>query len=197
MTTPTSSASSAQAGKAPSFLGHVHYKTFIFRTIAIYPDLAGVADAITLLNKEGFDSDQISLLGREQENWKEKLELDWQMLHTAKGAAGGAALGLIPGLVLATGVAISGGIGVLAAGPMLSALATLGMGALGGGLMGGAVSNLNSTERPAHIRDEIKDAIGRGQWVVMVHSHDETEAMHAQSLLPDSRIAREPDGTQS
>ena len=195
MTTPTS-VSSAQAGKTPSFLGHVHYKTYLFRTIAIYPDLATVADAITLLNKEGFDSDQISLLGREQENWQEKLEMDWKMLHTAKGAAGGAALGLIPGLVLATGVAITGGVGVLAAGPMVSALAALGMGALGGGLLGGAVSNLDSTQKPAHIREEIKDAIGRGQWVVMVHSHDETEAMHAQSLLSDSRIAREPDGSE-
>jgi len=197
MTTPTS-VSSAQAGKAPSFLGHVHYKTYLYRTIAIFPDLASVADAITLLNKEGFDSEQISLLGREQENWREKLDVEWQMLHTAKGAAGGAALGLIPGLVLATGVAITGGVGVLAAGPMISALATLGMGALGGGLLGGAVSNLDSTQRPAHIREEIKDAIGRGQWVVMVHSHDETEAMHAQSLLPsDSRIAREPDGMEA
>ena len=193
MTTPTPS-SSVQRGKAPSFLGHVHYQTFPFRTIAIYPDLAGVADAITLLNKEGFDSDQISLLGREQENWQEKLNADWQMIHTAKGAAVGAGLGLIPGLVLATGVAISGGIGVLAVGPMLSALAALGMGALGGGLMGGAVSNLDSTQKPSHVRDEIEDAIGRGQWVVIAHSHDETEAMHAQSLLPDSRIGREPDG---
>ena len=192
MTTITS-ASSPQRGKAPSFFGRVHYKKFLYRTIAIYPDLAGAADAITLLNKDGFTPEQISLLGREQENWQAMLATDWQMMHTAKGALGGAALGLIPGLVLVTGVAVSGGFGLLAAGPMISALEALGLGALGGGLMGAAVSNLDETQRPARLREEIEDAIGRGQWVVIAHCHSEADAMHAQSLLSDSRIAREPD----
>lgn len=192
MTTATST-SSVQRGKNPSFLGHIHYQTFPFRTIAIYSDLAAVADAITLLNKEGFAGEQISLLGREQENWQEKLESNWKMTHAAKGTAVGAALGLIPGVVLVTGVALSGGIGILAVGPMVSALTALGMGALGGGLLGGAVNSLDRSQQFSNIRGAIEDAIGRGQWVVIAHSHDEAEAMHAQSLLPDSRIAREPD----
>lgn len=189
----TTTSSGTQQAKNPSFLGHVHYQTFPFRTVAIYPDLAGAAEAIALLNKEGFASEQISLLGREQDNWREKLELNWKMAHAAKGSAVGAALGSIPGLVLVTGVAISGGIGILAVGPMLTALTTLGMGALGGGLMGGAVNSLDRSQQFSHIREAVEDAIGRGQWVVIAHCHDETEAMHAQSLLPDSRIGREPD----
>jgi len=191
MTIPTS-VSGPQRGKASPFFGHIHHPAFRFRTIAVYSAPASVAYAITLLNQEGFSPEQISLLGREQDGWKEKLELEWQVVHTAKGVAVGAALGLLPGLALVAGVAISGGIGVLAVGPMISALETLGLGALSGGVMGVAANMLDSDERPSHIREEIEDAIGRGQWVVVVHSHNETEAMHAQSLLPDSRIAREP-----
>ena len=193
MTTTQSSAVDAQLDKAQAFLGHIHHQEFRYRTIAIYSDPADVASAIALLNKEGFSPDQISLLGREQDGWKEKLELDWKMKHTAIGAAEGVALGMMPGVALVTGIALSGGIGVLAMGPMLSALAALGLGALGGGLIGGTVSNFDSNEKPIHLREEIEDAIGRGQWVIVVHSHDKEEAMQAQSLLPDSRIGWEPE----
>ena len=190
--TPSTSTSSGQQDKTPSFLGHIRHNEYHFRTIAIYSDPADVANAVTLLNQEGFTPEQISLLGQEQDGWQEKLELEWQIAHTAKGAAVGAALGLLPGLALVSGVVLSGGIGVLASGPMLIALESLGFGALGGGLIGGFVNNLDSAEKPTHIKEEIEDAVGRGQWVVVVHSHDKTEAIHAQSLLPDSRIAREP-----
>jgi hypothetical protein len=191
--TPTPQASNVLRSENPQLMGHIHYQQFPYRTIATYSDLASVADAVTLLNKEGFTPDQISLLGREQDNWREKLETDWKMAHTAKGTAVGAALGLIPGMVLVTGVALSGGIGILAVGPMVSAMAALGLGALGGGLMGGAVSNLDSSQQFSNIRDAIEDAIGRGHWVIITHCRDQAEAMHAQSLLPNSRIGREPD----
>lgn len=191
--TTTSSASNASRAENPQFLGHVHFQIFPYRTITIYSDLAEVDEAISVLNREGFTPDQISLLGREQENWREKLNTSWKVTHTAKGAAAGAAMGLIPGMVLVTGVALSGGAGILAVGPMVSAMAALGMGALGGGLMGGAVSNLDRSQQFSNIRDAIEDAIGRGQWVVIAHCHDKAEAMRAQSLLPNSRISREPD----
>ena len=185
--------SSAYRDISPSITGHIHHPAFRFRTISIYSNPADVATAITLLNNEGFSPDQISLLGREQDGWQQKLDPDWEMAHTAKGAAVGAGLGLLPGLVLVAGVAISGGFGVLAAGPMIAALEALGLGALGGGLMGGAVSNLDGAQKPAHIREAIEDAIGCGQWVLVVHSHDEFEAKHALELLPDSRIAWDHD----
>ncbi len=186
-------ANSFQPDIASSVLGFVQPHMFNFRTVAIYPDIAGVSTAIKLLHKEGFTPEQISLLGREQDNWREKLELEWEVIHTAKDAATGVALGAIPGLVLVTGVAITGGVGLLVAGPMIAALEVLGLGALGGGLLGGAVANLDSTQKPTHIREVIEDAIGRGQWVVVVHSNVENEAKHAQSLLPDSRVVRDPD----
>lgn len=190
--TATSQAIHPEHDKSPQLMGHIQYQLFPFRTVAFYSDLSAAADAITLLNEEGFEPDQVSLLGREQENWREKLDAYWKMKHTAKGSAVGAAVGLLPGVALVTGVALSGGIGILAAGPMVSALAAMGIGALGGGLIGGAVSNLDRSQKFGNIGVAIEDAIGRGQWVVIIHCADEAAAMHAQSLLPDSRISREP-----
>lgn len=192
MSTQTS-ASNATQNMTPYVHDHIHHSPFRFRTVSIYSSPVDVAAAITLLNDHGFSPDQISLLGREQEGWQEKLHLDWELAHTAKGAAVGAGLGLLPGVVLVTGVAMSGGMGLLAAGPMIAALEALGMGALGGGLIGGAVSNLDSTQNHAHIREEIEDAIGRGHWVLVVHTHDESEARKVQMLLPDSRIMQDHD----
>ena len=86
------------------------------KTIAIYPNFADVGDAFLLLNKEGFTNDQISLLGREQELWQQQLGQEWETLKTTKGVLEGAALGAIPGLVLVTGIALTGGVGLLVAG---------------------------------------------------------------------------------
>ena len=166
---------------------------FPYRTIAIYPNFVDIGNALAALKNEGFTNDQISLLGREQEHWQEHLSTRWETLNTAKGALGGAALGAIPGLVLIAGVALTGGVGLLAAGPMVAALEALGMGALGGSLLGGAASNLDSTQKEVNIEAEVEEAIGLGQWVIIAHSHDEAEALHAQALLPDSRVVLEAD----
>jgi hypothetical protein len=165
--------------------------SFLYKTIAIYPAFADVGNALALLKNEGFTEGQISLLGREQDHWQERLNVKWEALHTAKGALEGAALGAIPGLVLVAGIALSGGAGVLAVGPLVAALEALGMGALGGSVVGGATFSLDSGEREVNVEEEVEDAIGRGKWVIVTHCHDEAEALRAQSLLPDSRVVQE------
>jgi hypothetical protein len=163
-----------------------------YKTIAIYPNFADVGDAFLLLNKEGFTNDQISLLGREQEHWQEKLGHEWETLKTAKGAREGVALGAIPGLALVTGIALTGGVGLLVAGPMIAGMSALGMGALAGGLMGAtATGNLDSADKIFNVEEEVADAISHGHWVIVVHSHTEVEAAHAQALLPNRRIVRQ------
>ncbi len=46
-------------------------------------------------------------------------------------------MGAIPGLVLVTGIALTGGAGLLVAGPMVAAMSALGLGSLAGGTHGG------------------------------------------------------------
>jgi len=192
MENTTSAASHSRTSEAipPISLG-----SFLYKTIAIYPKFDDVGGAIALLRNAGFTSNQISLLGREQKHWEEQLSAQWEAMNTAKGVFDGAALGAIPGLALVVGVALTSGVGVLAAGPMAVALEALGLGALGGGLMGGVANNVDSTEKEASVEVEVEDAIGRGQWVIVAHSYDEPEALRAQVLLPDSRIIRETEAS--
>jgi hypothetical protein len=164
---------------------------FLYKTIAIFPNFADVGHALFLLKNEGFTDDQISLLGQEQPHWQEKIGHEWSTLKTTKGALGGAAMGAIPGLVLVTGIAITGGAGLLVAGPMIAAMSALGMGSFAGGVMGAASGAPGIAERIPNIEEEVTDAISQGQWVIVVHSYTEVEAAHAQALLPNRRIVRE------
>jgi uncharacterized protein YjbJ (UPF0337 family) len=160
----------------------------IYKIIAIYPNFADVADALELLKKEGFTEDRISLLGREQEHWQEELGKEWEAHKTAKGALVGGALGAVPGLVLVAGVALTGGVGLLVAGPMLGAMSALGMGSLVGGLMG---AGSNALDVPLNVEEEVANAIGLGQWVIVVECHSDAEAARAQGLLPARRVVWE------
>ena len=191
MKTATSVASLSRTGEAMPPMGVPRYKT-----IAIYPNFADVRSAISLLNKAGFTNDQISLLGREQEHWQEKLGQEWDALDTAKGVLEGAALGSIPGLVLITGIALTGGAGLLVAGPMIGAMTALGLGALGGSVMGGVASNNTDDVQTIDVEEAVADAISHGQWVIVAHSHNEAEAMRAHALLPNSRNVLEIESSE-
>ena len=160
------------------------------KVIAIYPNFADVGDAIFLLKNKGFTDNQISLLGREQEHWQEKLGKEWEAHKTAKSALAGGALGAVPGLVLVAGIAMTGGVGLLAVGPMLGALSALGMGSLAGSLMG-AGSNVADTA--LNVEEEVANAISLGHWVIIVHCHTDAEAARAQELLPNRCIVRDND----
>jgi uncharacterized protein YjbJ (UPF0337 family) len=163
---------------------------FPYRVVAIYPNFADVGDALLLLKEEGFTDGQISMLGREQEHWQEKLGDEWEAHKYAKGALLGGALGAVPGLVLVTGIAMTGGVGLLAVGPMLGALSALGMGSLVGSLMG---AGTGAADKTYNVEQEVANAISLGQWVIIVHCHTDAEAAHAQGLLPNRRIVRDND----
>ncbi|MFI4889822.1 MAG: hypothetical protein ACHQIL_04755 [Steroidobacterales bacterium] len=100
-------------------------------------------------------------------------------------------MGAIPGLVLVTGIALTGGVGLLVVGPMVAGMSALGMGALCGGLMGTASGDLKIAEKAANVEDEVADAISQGHWVIVVHTHTETEAVQVQEMLPNRRIVRD------
>lgn len=186
MKTTTSAANLSSNGVAIPPMGDFRYKT-----IAIYPKFADVVGAMTLLKKEGFTPDQISLLGREQEHWQEELGREWNALDTTKGALAGAALGSLPGLMLITGITLTGGAGLLVAGPMIAGMAALGLGALGGSVMGAYTSKNNDDFKVIDDEEEIKSAINQGYWVIVAHSHDEAEANRAQALLTNSHTVLE------
>jgi uncharacterized protein YjbJ (UPF0337 family) len=162
----------------------------LYKIVAIYPNFSDVVEALDVLKNEGFTDEHISLLGREQEHWQEQLGKEWEAHKSAKGALIGGALGAVPGLVLVAGIAITGGVGLLAMGPMIGALSALGMGSLAGSLMG-AGSRVADTA--LSVEEEVAEAISLGQWVIIVHCYTHAEAAQAQGLLPDRRIVRKND----
>lgn len=163
-------------------------KQNFLKIVAIYPNFADVGDAIFLLRNEGFTDDKVSVLGREQEHWQEKLGKEWEANRTAKFALAGGALGAVPGLMLVAGIAITGGAGLLVAGPMLGALSALGMGSLAGSLMGVGSS---AADTMLNVEEEVANAISLGHWVIVVHCCTDAEAAHAQALLPNRRMVRD------
>jgi len=107
----------------------------------VFTDMAQVTSAINKLHQAGFTTSDVSLLTSESTssnafaiNTKSKV---------GEGAAIGAGLvGAITALVAgltAVGVVASGGLGLVAAGPIVAALAGAGAGAATGGLVGGLI----------------------------------------------------------
>jgi hypothetical protein len=158
-------------------------KPFLYKSIAIYPDLSGVAATLTQLEAAGFGTDQISLLGRQSEHINENLELERDTYKAVEGTVVGAALGTLPGLALVAGVALTGGLGLIAAGPLVPALMAAGMGALAGGITGGFMDLVDAKESQADLETEVEEAILRGHWVMVVHSRSQEEAHRAQDML--------------
>ena len=160
----------------------------VYKVVGIYPNFADVVEVLQVLRSAGFTDDHISLLGREQEHWQEKLGKEWEAHKTAKGALVGGALGAVPGLVLVAGVALTGGAGLLVAGPMVAAMSALGMGSLVGSLMG---AGSNAVDVPLNVEEEVANAISLGQWVIIVQCDSDTAAAHAQGLLSARRVVWE------
>jgi hypothetical protein len=107
--------------------------------MGIYPDRATVSDAISVLHKSGYRAVDISVLSADNQGSKDfALEKRTEALQ---GAAAGAAVGAVVGAALAWLVSIQtvtfAGVGSLvAAGPVLAALAGAGAGGALGWIVG-------------------------------------------------------------
>jgi hypothetical protein len=96
---------------------------------------------------------------------------------TAAGAGIGAALGGGVGLLVGLGALAIPGIGpVIAAGPVLSALATAGVGAGVGAVAGGLVGALVDMGVPEEEAEYYAEGVRRGGALLTVHTPDEAEA---------------------
>lgn len=162
-------------------------KPFLYKSIAIYPGLSGVAATLTQLEAAGFGADQISLLGRQSEHINENLELEHDTYKAVEGTVMGAALGTLPGLALVAGAALTGGLGLIAAGPLVPALLATGLGAIAGGITGGFMDLVDAKESQADLEAEVEAAILRGHWVLVVHTRSQEEAQRALDVLEHGR----------
>jgi hypothetical protein len=135
----------------------------------IFPSRAIAERAVQHLNEAGFPNEDISLLMSETTRGRE-FQID-KKTKAPEGAATGATIGGVIGAVAAglaaVGTLVIPGLNIVAAGPIVAALAGLGAGAATGGLVG-ALAGLGIPEHEAKIYDE---ELRKGGILVGVFAH--------------------------
>jgi hypothetical protein len=136
--------------------------------MGIYPDRTTVSDAINVLHKTGYRATDISVLSSDNQGSKDfGLE---QRTRALEGAATGAAVGAVVGAALAwfastQNVTVPNLAPLVAAGPVLAALA----GAGAGGLLGWVVGLLAGVCLPEYVAKRYAGRIRRGGILMSVH----------------------------
>lgn len=146
---------------------------------ALFENYTEANKAVQDLVSQGFDRDDIGLMAHESLAERETNGQYDETSGAATGAGVGAAIGGVGGLILGLSALAIPGVGpVLAAGPLLAALAGAGIGAAAGGLIG-ALTDLGVPEEEAHYYAE---GVRRGGVLVTVQTTDAL-AQQAVSIL--------------
>lgn len=133
------------------------------RVTAIYENKAQAMLAMRNLETMGYGKDDMTLLVSEN-SWKTDKNIDIEENSKAPegvaigGATGGVIGAVAAGLTTVGAVAATGGVGLLAAGPLVAALTGAGAGSAVGGIVGGLVG-LGYPETEAKYVDE---ELGKG-----------------------------------
>jgi hypothetical protein len=153
--------------------------------MGIYPDKTTVSDAINVLHKAGYRATDISVLSSDNQGSKDfALE---KRTKTLEGAATGAAAGAVVGTALAWCVSIQAftipGLGPLvAAGPVLGALA----GAGAGGTLGWIAGLLAGLRSPEYVAKRYAGRIRHGGILLSVHCDSPEWCDRAKKALRDT-----------
>lgn len=141
--------------------------------VGIFENQQDADVAITVLKEGGLNRNHIGLMAHEKfiEKIDRQAEIEQGKVQakTELGAAGGAVVGGLTGLLVGVGTIVIPGVGpVLAAGMLGTILATTGMGAAMGGLLG-TLTSLGITEEEA---SSYSDRVRRGRILVAVKTDD-------------------------
>jgi uncharacterized protein (TIGR02271 family) len=142
--------------------------------VGLYDRIEDARDAVEALVNSGFRREDISLVASDASGEYQKYTTADQGEDVADGAASGAGIGAVigglGGLLVGLGALAIPGIGpVLAAGPLVSALAGAGIGAAAGGLIG-ALVDLGIPEDQARVYSE---GVQRGGSLVTLTASDD------------------------
>ncbi|MGB5036908.1 MAG: hypothetical protein WBQ66_09890 [Blastocatellia bacterium] len=137
-------------------------------------------DAVGRLIDAGFSERDISMLMSDSTHGREFGVQDASKAPegAVAGAAAGGILGVIAAGLIAVGTIVVPGLGLVAAGPLLAALAGAGAGGAAGGLLGGLVG----AGIPEHEAKMYAEDVANGGILVGLYVHDDT-AKVAESIL--------------
>lgn len=155
---------------------------------ALFTDGLDAARAIDDLLDLGLPARDISVIASDP-TAKEAFALETHS-KMAEGAAvgagvGGAAGALVAGFTL-VGALATGGVGLVAAGPLVAALAGAGAGAAGGSILGGLVG-LTIPETEVHFYE---DALGKGSVLVGLHYKDGEQRRRAEEIFRNHNASK-------
>jgi hypothetical protein len=138
---------------------------------AIFNSRSQAEMAVDELLKAGFSRDDISLLMSESTRGREFAVKKTTKVPeaTAAGMTVGGVIGAVAAGLAAVGTLVIPGLSLVAAGPLVAALAGLGAGAAAGGLTG-ALIGLGIPEHEAKFYDQ---EIAKGGILVGVYAHDD------------------------
>ena len=153
--------------------------------IGIYPDRTTVSDAINVLHKAGYRPTDISVLSSDNQGSK-----DFALMKRSKaleGAAAGAPVGALIGAALAWFASIQSGtiaglVPLVAAGPILTALA----GAGAGGALGWLVGLLAGSRLTEYVAKRYAGRIRRGGILLSVHCDSQEWSNRAKTALRET-----------
>jgi hypothetical protein len=153
--------------------------------MGIYPDRTTVSDAINVLHKAGYRATDISVLSSDNQGTKDFAHEKRTM--ALEGAATGSAAGAVVGAALAWFVSIQTvTITVLgplvAAGPVLAAVA----GAGAGGTLGWIVGLVAGVRLPEYVAKRYAGRIRRGAILLSVHCDSQEWSDRAKKTLADT-----------
>lgn len=136
--------------------------------------------AVEQLYAAGFSEREISVLMSDETRGREfgVHESSKAPEGAAVGAAAGGTLGAIAAGLIAIGVVAVPGLGLVAVGPLLAALAGAGAGGAAGGLIGGLVG----AGVPEHEAELLANEVAEGGILLGVYAHDDN-AKQAESIL--------------
>ncbi|MFC5650499.1 general stress protein [Paenibacillus solisilvae] len=144
------------------------------KIVGVFDSEAEAIRAIEGLKREGYTSDEISIISKNREDLEAVTEETGTKAPegTATGMATGGVLGGITGLLAGIGLLAIPGIGpILAAGPIVATLTGAVAGAGAGGLVGGLIG-LGIPEDEAHAYN---DYVNDGRILVLVDSRAERD----------------------
>lgn len=149
---------------------------------AIFRDRLGVENAVDSLKAEGFSSNDISVLCPDKSSTKDFAHEKATKAPegASAGTATGAALGGTFGWLVGIGSLAIPGVGpLIAAGPIMAALAGAGV----GGALGGLTGALIGLGIPEYEAKRYEGIVKNGGYLISVHSNDSNQTKRAKEIF--------------
>ncbi|MED3897204.1 MULTISPECIES: general stress protein [Priestia] len=137
--------------------------------VGVYETEQEAIHAVESLKKEGYASEEISIIGKHKKTKKVQKETHTKAEGAATGALTGGTLGSLTGILAGAGALAIPGIGpIVAAGPIVATLTGAAAGASVGGLSGILVGMGIPKQQAEHYNDSVKE----GSLLVLVDKED-------------------------